>query len=126
MRHQLKLARRPTCLVDQVLSKHVATHRQPVEEDRTAIRRRRDRGARSKRPYTINLCGLGKRCKRPRHRRSAQKRDELPPPHSITSSARTSNVAGTSRPRVFAVRRLITSSTFVGTRTGNSFGFAPL
>ena len=36
---------------------------------------------------------------RPRHRRATEQRDELPPPHhSITSSARASNVGGTSRP----------------------------
>src|SRR5262245_49511587 len=35
-------------------------------------------------------------------------------PHSITSSARASSVAGTSRPSALAVLRLITSSNFVG------------
>ena len=38
----------------------------------------------------------------------------LAQPHSITSSARASNDGGTSRPRAFAVLRLITSSYFVG------------
>jgi hypothetical protein len=32
--------------------------------------------------------------------RAAEQRDELPPPHSITSSARASSVGGTSRPNV--------------------------
>lgn len=40
-------------------------------------------------------------------------RSELPPLHSITSWARASSLAGTSRPSVFAVFRLITSSTLV-------------
>jgi len=41
-------------------------------------------------------------------RRAAEKRDELAPPHhSITSSARASSDAGTSRPSAFAVLRLM-------------------
>jgi hypothetical protein len=48
------------------------------------------------------------------------------PPHSITSSARASNVGGTSRPSVLAVLRLITSSYLVGACTGRSAGFSPL
>ena len=45
-------------------------------------------------------------------RRAAEQRDELAPPHSITSSARASSVGGTSRPSALAVLRLITSSIF--------------
>src|SRR5262249_16667342 len=44
---------------------------------------------------------------------AADKRDELAAPHSITSSARPSRVAGMVRPRAFAVFRLITSSILV-------------
>ena len=40
-------------------------------------------------------------------RRAAEQRDELAPPHSITSSARASSVGGTSRPSALAVLRLI-------------------
>jgi hypothetical protein len=47
-------------------------------------------------------------------------------PHSITSSARTSNVCGTSSPSVFAVCRLMANENLVGCNTGNSAGFAPL
>jgi hypothetical protein len=47
-------------------------------------------------------------------------------PHSITSSARASTVAGISRPSAFAVLRLITSSYLVGACTGRSAGFSPL
>jgi hypothetical protein len=36
--------------------------------------------------------------------RAAKKRDELPPPHSITSSARASSVGGTVRPSAFDVK----------------------
>src|SRR5262245_62332174 len=64
---------------------------------------------------------LRPRLRRPR-RRAAEKRDELAAPHSITSSARASNVAGTSRPSALAVLRLMTSSYFVGACTGRSAG----
>jgi hypothetical protein len=46
--------------------------------------------------------------------------------HSITSSARASKVAGMSRPRAFAVFRLITVSNLLAACTGNSSGLAPL
>ena len=45
--------------------------------------------------------------------------------HSITSSAATSNVAGTVRPSAFAALRLMASSNLVGWRIGMSLGFAP-
>src|SRR5262245_46450506 len=44
----------------------------------------------------------------------------------ITSSARSSNDGGITRPSAFAVLRLITSSNFVGCSTGRSPGLAPL
>jgi hypothetical protein len=43
------------------------------------------------------------RCDRPR-RRSADKRDELASPHSMTSSAIASSIGGLSSPSAFAVR----------------------
>src|ERR1700716_5188 len=46
--------------------------------------------------------------------------------HSITSSARASNVGGTSRPSALAVLRMITSSYLVGDCTGRAAGFSPL
>ena len=48
------------------------------------------------------------------------------PVHSITSSARASTDAGSSRPSALAVLRLITSSYFTGAWTGRSPGFSPL
>src|SRR6516165_9581300 len=57
--------------------------------------------------------------------RAAEQRDELAPLHSITSSARASNVAGTRRPSAFAVIRLTIRSNLVGCWTGRSAGFAP-
>jgi hypothetical protein len=50
----------------------------------------------------------------------------LPPPHSITSSARVSSVGGIVRPSAFAVVTLMTNSYLVGVCTGRSAGFAPL
>jgi len=46
--------------------------------------------------------------------------------YSITSSAVASNIAGTSRPSVLAVFRLMTNSNLVGRTTGKSLGFSPL
>src|SRR6266436_4243231 len=46
--------------------------------------------------------------------------------HSITSSARASTVAGTSRPSALAVLRLMTNSNAVGSWTGSSEGLSPL
>src|SRR4051794_32881496 len=48
------------------------------------------------------------------------------PIHSITSSARASSCGGTSRPSVFAVLRLITSSYLVGALDGQIGGLLTL
>jgi hypothetical protein len=45
--------------------------------------------------------------------------------YSITSSARASSVADTSKPSAMAVTRLTTSSNLVGCSTGRSAGFVP-
>jgi hypothetical protein len=58
--------------------------------------------------------------------RTAKKRYEFPPLHSITSSARASRVAGTVRPSALAVCRLMTNSNLVDCKTGRSAGLAPL
>src|SRR4029077_18968853 len=58
--------------------------------------------------------------------RGSGERYEVAAPHSITSSARASKVAGTSRPSDLAVLRLMTSSNLVGCCTGSSAGLAPL
>src|SRR5262245_4239610 len=55
------------------------------------------------------LLGLRARRERP-SRCAAEQCDELAAPHSITSSARASTVAGTSRPSALAVLRLTISS----------------
>jgi hypothetical protein len=51
---------------------------------------------------------------RPRHRRTAEQRDEFPPSYSITSSARASRVDGTSSPSALAVVRSMVRSNLVG------------
>src|SRR5262249_41197850 len=69
---------------------------------------------------------LRTRRERPRGR-AAKKRDELAPTHhSITSSAATSSLSGTVRPRAFAVFALIANSNFTVCWTGKSAGFSPL
>src|SRR5215471_629086 len=92
-------------------------NRRDVEDrrllDRHGIRRRLARLARL-RACDDRPCG-----------RAAEKRDELAPPHSSTSSARASSIGGTSRPSALAVLRLMTSSYFVGACTGRSAGFSP-
>ena len=69
---------------------------------------------------------LRARRERPTRRRAAEQRDELAAVHSITSSARKRIAVGTSRPSIFAVFRLTTSSNLVGCSTGKSAGFSPL
>src|SRR5262245_8099292 len=65
--------------------------------------------------------------RRERHRRrAADERNELPPYHSITSSARRISMGGTTMPRAWAVRRLMLSRNRVGCSTGKSAGAAPL
>src|SRR5262249_54325510 len=63
---------------------------------------------------------------RPRGCCTAEQRDELPPSHSISSSASNWIELGTSMPSALAVCMLITNSNFVDCRTGRSAGFAPL
>ena len=70
---------------------------------------------------------LSPRRDRPCRRRAAEQRDELAATdHSITSSARASSVAGTSRPSALAVLRLIAISYLVGACTARFAGFSPL
>ena len=63
---------------------------------------------------------------RPRRRCAAEQRDELAPPHSMTSVASASTVGGIVRSRAFAVLRLIAKLKLVDTSTGSSAGFSPL
>src|SRR5262249_14294656 len=62
---------------------------------------------------------------RPCGRRAAERRDELAPPHSITSLAVICITIGTVRPSAFAALRLIVNSYLSGSCTGRSAGFVP-
>src|SRR6516162_3078947 len=78
-------------------------------------------------PDPPNLIGLLRASSdRPTDHCAAKQRDKLPPPHSITSSARCRKNKGTSRPSALAVLRLITSSNFVGNSIGKFPAFSPL
>src|SRR6187455_1060500 len=80
-----------------------------------------DQGSNAAHPLAL-LCPRGKR---PCRHRAAEKRDELAPSHSITSSATARSLSGTSIPSALAVLRLITKENFVGCTTGKSVGLAP-
>ena len=72
-------------------------------------------------PRLLRAC-----CDRPAGHRAADSQDELPSPHSITSSAAARSVGGTVRPSILAVCALTTSSSFVACTTGRFVGFSPL
>src|SRR5262245_28335045 len=83
-------------------------------------------GLNTDKPDTQHFGLLPPRRDRPRRRRAAEQRDELPPgAHSITSSARASSDSGIVRPSALAVVSLMTSSNLAGCSTGKSPGFAP-
>src|SRR6516165_9558234 len=66
------------------------------------------------------------RPERPSRCSTNEERDELAPPHSITSSAVASSDGGSLMPSVLAVFRLIANSNLVDCCTGKSAGFSPL
>src|SRR5947208_13700060 len=82
----------------------------------------RTRTQESNYPYCLLLRGYRER---PCGSRTANKRDELAPPHSITSSARNKSDVGMDIPRACAVRMLSTVSDFVGRSIGSAAGSAP-
>src|SRR5262249_41952285 len=122
---QLLDALRPAELDDNALALDVAEIAQPRPQ-RFHLARSRGSGGEMQIPDPSNLCRLRARRKRPHRRRAAEQRDELPTLHSITSSARASTVAGTSRPSALAVLTFTISSNLVGCCTGRSAGFSPL
>src|SRR6516162_5533304 len=74
----------------------------------------------------VHLLGLLRaRCLRPQSSPAAKHRDELTPPHSITSSARLSSAGGIVTPIAFAVVRFTIKSNLIGCSIGISPGFAP-
>jgi hypothetical protein len=78
-------------------------------------------GSRRRSTSYVSIALLCVCCNRP-NRRATEPRDELPPVHSITSSAMASRIGGISMLSVLAVCRLITNSNFVGCiQIGGSF-----
>src|SRR5260370_41498890 len=77
-------------------------------------------------PDEPNALALLRACRERPRCRAAEQRYELATFHSITSLARASSVAGTSRPNASAVCRLITNSNLLACRIGRSPGFSPL
>ena len=63
--------------------------------------------------------------KRPRYRQAAGERDEIAPPHSITSSARVISDCGKVSPMAAAALRLTESVNLAGSCTGRSPGRVP-
>jgi hypothetical protein len=76
--------------------------------------------------FTSSLQVGALRCARPHSGCIAEQRDEVPPLHSITSSARASTDGGTSISSALAVCRLIMNSNVLARITGRSAGIAPL
>src|SRR5262249_18948906 len=116
---------RPAILNRDGATFYPAEFAQSLEESGRQLVLRR-RCGRPQEPDGRQLAGLLRaRHERPRGSRAAKQRDELAAPHSITSSARASNVAGRSSPSAFAVVRLMVRSNLVGCSTGMSAGLAP-
>ena len=117
----------PAGLDPQVAANCPARLLQPLHEGRDAGLRFRLIGRRVHQHAnaTHSLGLLRARRERPSGCRAADERDELAPPHSITSSARATSIGGISRPKIFAVCRLMTNSNLVDCSTGSSAGLAP-
>ena len=109
-RQPIKLIFRRAIFDRDVLALDEACFLQALAERGHEVRRVGERRAAEKSDHRHRRL-LRARRERPRGRRAAEKRDELAPPHSITSSARASSVVD-SRPSAFAVLRLMTSSNF--------------
>src|SRR5208282_3612160 len=69
---------------------------------------------------------LRARRERPQGHRPAEKCEEVPPSHSMTSSAKARSDCGIVSPSDCAVLRLTTKSNFTGSWIGRSPGLAPL
>src|SRR5262249_42445178 len=80
----------------------------------------------SQKPNAIPALLLRAHRDRPRGGHAPEERDEIAPPHSITSSASESRLSEILMPSALAVFKLITVSNLVGCNTGSSEGFAPL
>src|SRR5262249_36892854 len=86
----------------------------------------RQRGAVAQEPDNWSLRRLLRTRRERPSSRAAEQRDEIAPPHSITSSACARRLGGTAMPIIRAVGKLRTSSNLVGWMMGMSAGFSPL
>src|SRR6478735_1390976 len=104
------VARTPAHVDTQVAAVVPARFLQPLNEAREAGLPFRILGGPALKhadpPHPVGLLRL--RWERPRRSRTAEQCDELASPHSITSSARASNLSGIGRRSAFAALRLIT------------------
>ncbi len=117
---------RPTELNDNVLALDIAEVTQACLQRLYPVRGRR-RGTETQVPDPRDLRRLLRaRRERPSESCAAEERDDIPPPHSITSSARPRIEGGIVRPSALAVLRLITSWYLEACSTGRSAGLAPL
>src|SRR6516164_4466856 len=124
----LCVAPAPTKVDTHVTADRPARFLQPLQERReTRLSFRVVRGEIHEHADAAHALALLRACdERPRCRRAAEERDEVPPVHSITSSTATSSLSGTVRPSILAVEALMTSSNLLDCTTGKSAGFAPL
>src|SRR5262249_7288808 len=113
----------PAVFNPQILTLDVAGLFQALAERRRVVCERLRRATMQK-PNHRHRALLRTRRERP-SRHATEQTDELASLHSMTSSARASSVAGTSRPSALAVVRLMTRSNLVGCSTGMSAGLAP-
>jgi hypothetical protein len=93
---------------------------------RRHLRRQRGRRSASTLRRELRWCDSASGRRHGARKRGAEQRDELPPPHSITSSASASSDGGTVNPSELAVFRLMASSNLAGPSTGSSPTLAPL
>src|SRR5262245_5649860 len=101
----LAAALRPANLNRDVATFHPTEFAQPLHECGEPFTLDQGRGG-AQESDGRQLAGLlRKRRERP-HNRAAEQRDELAPPHSITSSASNCIELGTARPSAFAVLKL--------------------
>src|SRR6516162_1352435 len=109
-----------------VISNCPAQQRQSLQKcSNPGLKVRIVRSCRHDNPNAPHRRLLRARRERPCGCSATDQRDELAPPHSITSVATASSLSGMLRPSVLAVVRLITRSNFVGCSTGILAGFAP-
>src|SRR5215472_11344492 len=119
-------ALRPAIFDGQVAAFDIAGFAQPFVERAQTARNNRIGPFGTENPDHRHRALLRPRRARPRCGSGADERDELAPPHSITSSARPDRGRGTVMPSALAVFKLMISSTFVACCVGRSAGFSPL